>query len=298
MKTGLIMEGGAMRGMFTAGVTDVLMENGITFDGAVGVSAGATFGCNVKSLQPGRAIRYSRKYCGDWRFGSMKSFLHSGSMFDYDFCYRLLPEKLDPFDHEAFAANPMHFYVVVTDLESGRPAYKLLENGKGKDLAWICASASMPLVSKTVIINGKAYLDGGITDSIPLEFFQSLGYEKNVVILTRPDDYVKPPNPLMPIAKARYAKYPAFVEAMQNRHVMYNAETAYVRDQEEKGKAFVLRPPEALNVSSSTTDPAELQRVYAIGRKTAQAALPALISYLGGELPVATEDCFDPEDPA
>ena len=298
MKTGLVMEGGAMRGMFTAGVTDVLMENGITFDGAVGVSAGATFGCNVKSLQPGRAVRYTKKYCGDWRYGSIKSFLHSGSMYDYDFCYRLLPEKLDPFDHEAFAANPMHFYIVASSLESGEPAYKLLENGRGKDLAWICASASMPLVSKTVIINGKPYLDGGITDSIPLAFFESIGYERNVVILTRPEDYVKGPNPLLPLLKARYAKYPAFVEALQNRHLMYNRETAYVREQEAKGKAFVLRPPEALNVGSASTDPAELQHVYTIGRKTASAALPALISWLGGTVPAAAEDCFSPEDPA
>ena len=292
MKLGLVMEGGAMRGMFTAGVTDVLMENNIAFDGAIGVSAGATFGCNVKSKQPGRAIRYNKKYCGDWRYGSMKSFFHSGSMFDYDFCYHLLPEKLDPFDTEAFRENPMEFYVVASDLDSGKPAYKLLETGKGKDLAWICASASMPLVSKTVILNGHKYLDGGITDSIPLAFFESIGYTRNVVVLTQPETYVKQPNPLMPLVRARYKDHPAFVEAMQNRHLMYNQETAYVRSREADGSAFVIRPPEELKIKASTTEPSELQRVYMIGRKTAEGLLPSLVSWLMEGHPAAPEDAF------
>ncbi len=296
MKTGLVMEGGAMRGMFTAGVTDVLMENGISFDGAIGVSAGATFGCNVKSRQPGRAIRYNKKYCSDWRYGSTKSILRTGSMFDYEFCYHLLPEKLDPFDTETFSGNPMEFYVVASDLETGKPAYKLLTSGKGMDLAWICASASMPLVSKTMIINKKPYLDGGITDSIPLRFFESIGYEKNVVILTRTADYVKKENPLMPLIRARYLHFPRFIEAVQHRHLMYNEETAYVKAQENAGAAFVIRPPEALNIRANTTDPAELQRVYEIGRKTMQRCLPELLSFLGEERPVAGEEDFAAEE--
>ena len=284
MKIGLVMEGGAMRGMFTAGVTDVLMENNISFDAAIGVSAGATFGCNVKSRQPGRAIRYNKKYCADWRYGSIRSFLHSGSVFDYDFCYHLLPEKLDPFDTDTFSTNPMPFYVVASDLESGRPIYKLLETGKGKDLAWICASASMPLVSKTVLLEGHKYLDGGITDSIPLAFFESIGYARNLVIETQPEDYIKQPNGLMPLIRTRYRAYPRFVAAMENRHLMYNQETAYVKEQEAAGKAFVIRPPKALNISSMTTDPSELQRVYMTGRKAAEKALPALVRFLDMEI--------------
>ena len=281
MKKGLVMEGGAMRGLFTAGVTDVLMENGIEFDGAVGVSAGATFGCNVKSRQIGRTIRYNRKYCGDWRYGSVKSFLKTGSMFDFEFCYRLLPEKLDPFDTETFAANPMEFYVVATSLLTGSPVYYRCTDGKKKDLAWICASASMPLVSKTVLIGGRPYLDGGISDSIPLRFFESMGYDRNLVIETRNIDYVKGENPLMKFVRARYAHFPKFIEAVQNRHIMYNEQTAYVREQEELGNILVIRPPEALSVKSTTTDPSELQLVYEIGRKTAQKKLPEIRAFYG-----------------
>ena len=279
MKKGLIMEGGAMRGMFTAGVTDVLMENGIEFDGAVGVSAGATFGCNVKSKQIGRAIRYNKKYCGDWRYGSVKSFLHSGSMFDFEFCYRLLPEKLDPFDTKTFSENPMEFYVVASSLKTGSPVYFRLTDGKKKDLVWICASASMPLVSKTVLIGGQPYLDGGITDSIPLQFFESMGYERNLVIETRSLNYVKEEESMMPLVRMRYARYPKFVEAVKNRHIMYNRQTKYVREQELSGRVLVVRPPEELNISSTTTDPSELARVYEIGRKEALRRLPEIIAY-------------------
>ena len=279
MKKGLIMEGGAMRGMFTAGVTDVLMENGIEFDGAVGVSAGATFGCNVKSKQIGRAIRYNKKYCGDWRYGSVKSFLHSGSMFDFEFCYRLLPEKLDPFDTKTFSENPMEFYVVASSLKTGSPVYFRLADGKKKDLVWICASASMPLVSKTVLIGGQPYLDGGITDSIPLQFFESMGYERNLVIETRSLNYVKEEESMMPLVRMRYARYPKFVEAVKNRHIMYNRQTKYVREQELSGRVLVVRPPEELNISSTTTDPSELARVYEIGRKEALRRLPEIIAY-------------------
>ena len=279
MKKGLIMEGGAMRGMFTAGVTDVLMENGIEFDGAVGVSAGATFGCNVKSKQIGRAIRYNKKYCGDWRYGSVKSFLHSGSMFDFEFCYRLLPEKLDPFDTKTFSENPMEFYVVASSLKTGSPVYFRLTDGKKKDLVWICASASMPLVSKTVLIGGQPYLDGGITDSIPLQFFESMGYERNLVIETRSLNYIKEEESMMPLVRMRYARYPKFVEAVKNRHIMYNRQTKYVREQELSGRVLVVRPPEELNISSTTTDPSELARVYEIGRKEALRRLPEIIAY-------------------
>ena len=280
MKLGLVMEGGAMRGMFTAGVLDVLMKNQITFDGAIGVSAGATFGCNIKSQQIGRAIRYNLKYCRNWRYGSTRSFLHSGNMFDYDFCYRQIPERLDPFDTKTFAENPMAFYIVATDLESGQPAYKLLSSGRGEDLAWICASASMPLVSKTVILDGHKYLDGGISDSIPLNFFETIGYERNVVIETQPEGYVKEPTRSMPAVRMRYAAYPNFIEAMKNRPRMYNEETAYVREAEKAGRAFVIRPPEALDISATTKDPNELKRVYLIGKHEAMKALPALYDFI------------------
>jgi len=147
MKIGLVMEGGAMRGMFTAGVIDVFMENGITFDGAIGVSAGATFGCNIKSGQVGRALRYNCKYCNDSRYGSFKNFLKTGDAFDIEFCYHELVNKLDVWDSEAFAKNPMEFWCVAADVEAGEARYHKMTDGKEHDIEWIRASASVFLFS-------------------------------------------------------------------------------------------------------------------------------------------------------
>ena len=188
------MEGGAMRGMFTCGVKDVMQEAGITFDGAIGVSAGAVLVCNYKSEQIGRAYRYTRQYCKDYRYGSMKSFRKTGNAYDVDFCYHEIPEKLDVFDKEAFKANPMIFYAVATDVVTGKAVYHKCSDGEREDIEWLRASASMPLVSRVVNINGHNLLDGGIGDSIPLKFMEEQGFDRNVVILTQPLHYVKQKN--------------------------------------------------------------------------------------------------------
>lgn len=270
MKTGLVMEGGAMRGMFTAGVLDVLMEKGITaFDGAIGVSAGATFGCNIKSGQNRRAIRYNLKYCRDSRYGTFRSFITTGDFFNVDFCYHEIPEKLDVWDRDAFAKNPMEFWVVATDLETGKAVYHKCSDGGEEDLQWIRASASVPIVSKYVELDGKKLLDGGIADSVPLKFFETLGYGRNLVILTQPDDYVKTKNKMTPVCKLKYREYPDFTEAFANRHLRYNANIDYVRKREASGDAFVIRPPYKLDLSSAEKDPEKLKKAYKLGRKSA-----------------------------
>ena len=273
MKLGLVMEGGAMRGMFTAGVIDVFMENEITFDGAIGVSAGATFGCNIKSRQIGRPIRYNCKYCRDGRYGSLKSWLKTGDLFDVDFCYHELPDKLDVFDTEAFEKNPMEFYVVATDIEQGQPVYYKCYDGKAKDLEWIRASASLPVVSRIVEVDGKKLLDGGISDSVPLSYFESIGYGKNVVILTRPDDYRKKKTKTLGLCRRVYRNFPKFVELIANRHIRYNKNIGYVREQEALGKVFVRRPEEAPDVKSAEKNPEKLRKVYEQGRKCALEAI-------------------------
>lgn len=272
-KLGLVLEGGAMRGMFTAGIVDVFMEQDITFDGAIGTSAGATFGCNIKSKQIGRSIRYNCNYCSDYRYGSIRSWIKSGDMFDGQFCYRDIPEQLDPFDTKTFEENPMEFYAVCTDVETGKAVYHKCVDGKLKDILWIQASASMPLVSNIVHIDGYRLLDGGVADSIPIRYFQKLGYRKNVIVLTRPEGYVKKKNKLLPVCKMVYRKYPAFIKAFAERHTQYNKTLSYIKMLEEKGQAFVIRPKEPLNISASSSDPKELRRVYELGR---QAALESL----------------------
>lgn len=280
MKHGLVMEGGAMRGLFTAGVIDVMMEQNIVFDGAVGVSAGAVFGGNYKSHQIGRVLRYNLAFCQDPRYCSMRSRIKTGDLFGADFCYRELPDQLDVFDKEAYANSPMDFYVVGTDVRSGRAVYHNCRKGDYEDLDWMRASASMPLASQIVSVGNRNLLDGGIADSIPLKFMQTQGYAKNVVILTQPLDYVKKKNKLMPLMNLVYRQYPNLLSTMAKRHEVYNQATAYVREQEAAGKIFVLRPEAPLDIHRVEHDKERIQAVYDLGRATAEERLDALRAFL------------------
>lgn len=280
IKTGLVMEGGAMRGMFTCGVIDVMMENNIEYDGAVGVSAGACFGCNYKSRQIGRAIRYNKVYARDKRFCSFDNLIKTGDLFGVDFCYDELPRRLDVFDVDTFKANPMEFFVVATDVTTGKPAYFRLSDGGDTDMNWIRASSSIPMLSRIVEIDGYKLLDGGISDSIPIRFLEEQGYNRNVVILTRPFGFVKKKE-FTPLAHVLLHKYPHMVEAMENRPIMYNETTEYIRKRELEGSLFVIRPPKTMDISNIAKDPDELQKAYDIGREIMTKRLDELKSYLG-----------------
>ena len=293
MKTGLIMEGGAMRGMFTAGVTDVLMEKGITFDvldvlmenglvtdGAIGVSAGAVFGCNYKSHQIGRVIRYNTEYCNDKRYASFKNLVKTGNLYSEQFCYHEVPEKLDPFDEAAFAASPMDFFVVCTDVKTGEPIYHKCRKGDAEDVLWMEASASMPLAAKIVKIGHYGLLDGGVADSIPVRFFESIGYKRNLIILTQPKGYIKKKNKFLPAIRAKYFRYPAFVEAVADRHERYNETLSYISMLEQAGKDYVIRPPIPLEIGAMERDPAQLRRVYETGRAVAQIQVEKIRDFL------------------
>ena len=280
MKTGLIMEGGAMRGMFTAGVLDVLMENGLVTDGAIGVSAGAVFGCNYKSHQIGRVIRYNTEYCNDKRYASFKNLVKTGNLYSEQFCYHEVPEKLDPFDEAAFAASPMDFFVVCTDVKTGEPIYHKCRKGDAEDVLWMEASASMPLAAKIVKIGHYGLLDGGVADSIPVRFFESIGYKRNLIILTQPKGYVKKKNKFLPAIRAKYFRYPAFVEAVADRHERYNEPLSYISMLEQAGKDYVIRPPIPLEIGAMERDPAQLRRVYETGRAVAQIQVEKIRDFL------------------
>lgn len=267
MKYGLVLEGGAMRGLFTAGVIDVLMENGVAFDGAVGVSAGAAFGCNYKSGQPRRVIRYNTRFCRDKRYCSVRSLIKTGDMFGADFCYHEIPEKLDIFDFETYKSSPMEFYVVCTDVTTGKPVYHRCDTMDRHELEWLRASASMPMAAKIVSIDGCDMLDGGISDSVPLKFMEDSGYDRNVVVLTQPRDYTKEKNKLMPLLKSVYRKYPELLKTMENRHKMYNSELNYVRRAEHEKRAIVIAPEMKLPIGRVEHDPDVLREVYRLGRK-------------------------------
>ncbi len=265
-----------MRGMFTVGVIDTLMRHGVTFDGLIGVSAGAAFGCNYKSRQPERGLRYNKLLAKDWRMCSVRSWLTTGDLFGAEFAYHIVPRTIDPFDCAAFEANPMAFYVVCTDVDTGEAVYKRLDYADDEAFDWIRASASMPVCSRIVNLDGRRLLDGGISDSIPLEYFESIGYRRNVVVLTQPSGYHKELTRAFPVMRMWLRKHSRLVEALRRRHEVYNRQLEYVAAAEREDRAIVIRPPYALPIGHTCHDPAEMQRVYDIGVATAQTAIPAI----------------------
>lgn len=280
MKTGLVLEGGAQRAIYTAGVLDVFMENGITFDGVIGVSAGAIHGCSFVSRQHRRSIDYTLAYAGDKNYMSWYSFLTTGNMVNEEFCYHTLPENLFPFDHKTFEANNTDFYAVCSNLQTGQAEYVKCAKMDKTGLAYLRASASMPFVSRISEIGGKKYLDGGICDSIPLRAFQKMGYERCVVVQTRAAGYQKKPNKLGWLAPLVYRKYPKFAATIKNRHIMYNNELEQIEQAQKIGAAFVIRPSKNVKIHHMETDKKVLQAVYDLGRGDAIKLLPELKKFL------------------
>ena len=277
---GLVLEGGGFRGMYTCGVIDVFMENGICFDEVVGVSAGAAFGCNIKSKQIGRALRYNKRFCQDSRYSGLKSFIKTGDLYNKEFAYGIVPTILDPFDTKTFRENPLKFTVVCTDIHTGNPVYHEIQNGDATDIEWIRASASIPVVSKPVKLDGYELLDGGVSDSIPVEWMLQQHPTKTVVILTRDKSYRKEPMKFMSIIKRTLKEYPKLIEALEMRHTRYNETLEKIDQLEREGKIFVIRPSKPIACAMIEKDPNHLQEIYDIGRCDALNCLKDLKEYL------------------
>lgn len=280
MKKGLALEGGAMRGMFTCGVIDVMMENSIEFDGLSGISAGALYGANYKSKQIGRGVRYNKKYGRDKRYYGLWSLLTTGNLYGKEFCYHDVVFELDPIDEETYKKNPIDFYIGATDCETGMIHFynsKVIDN---ESIEWMRASASMPLVSTIVEISGYKMLDGGITCPIPYQILEDNGYGKVVIVLTQPRDFVKVKSSIIPLMKIFLRKYPKIVEAMEKRHIIYNKQLDEIREKEKEGKVFVISPYESLGIKRTENNPDELERVYQVGRKVMSDKLHALKEFL------------------
>lgn len=278
MKIGLVLEGGAMRGMFTAGVLDVLLDEQIAVDGAVTVSAGALFGINYPAKQRGRVLRYNLKYLHDKRYMGWHSLFTTGNVVNKAFAFYELPFTLDPFDQATFAASQIDFWVTLTNIETGEPEYVKITDAFAQMEA-LRATSAMPMVSRVVEIEGKKYLDGGISDSIPLDKAMALGYDKIIVILTRPLDYRKKPSNNW-LFKLFYRNYPKLIERWANRYAEYNQAVEKVIEMEKAGKIFVIRPSESLDISRLEKDLAKVQAMYDLGVKDGQAALSKLKDYL------------------
>ena len=272
MKTGLVLEGGAMRGMYTAGVLDVMLDEDIHVDGVIGVSAGVLFGVNYLSKQRGRSIRYNKRFNGDKRYMGMHSLFTTGNIVNTEFAYYTVPYELDVFDDETFMNSGVPFYAVVTNMQTGKPEYMQIHSVFDQ-MEVLRASASMPLVSKPV------YLDGGIADSIPYEKMMEMGYDRIIVVLTRDFSYRKKSSSKLP-AELRYHKYPEFRQTLEHRYEAYNASVAHLRWLEKQGKVFVIRPSAPIGIKRIEKDADKLQEVYELGLHDGEHSIHALQEYL------------------
>lgn len=278
MKIGIVLEGGAMRGLFTAGVLDTLLAENIRIDAAFTVSAGALFGVNFFSKQSGRVLRYNKKYLHDKRYMSLHSLLTTGNIVNRDFAFYELPFTLDPFDQETFAQSGADFWVTLTNVETGEAEYIKITDAFAQMEA-LRATSAMPLVSKIVEIDGKKYLDGGIADSIPLEKCLERGYDKIIVILTRPLEYRKKPSSTL-LFKWFYRRYPKFVARWANRYADYNNTVEKIIELNEKQQIFVIRPSQELNIRRIEKDLTKIQAMYDLGVADAQSSMINLKAYL------------------
>lgn len=278
MKVGLVLEGGAMRGLYTAGILDVFLEQDIHVDGIVGVSAGVLFGVNYPSKQKGRALRYNLKYLNDKRYMGLHSLITTGNIVNKDFAFYDLPINIDRFDEQTFIDSGIDFYATLTNVDTGQAEYVKLSH-IFEQMEVLRATSAMPFVSRMVEIDGKRYLDGGIADSIPLEKCRQLGYDKIIVILTRPLEYRKKAvNPLL--FKLFYAKYPNLVASLTQRYLNYNQRVEQVIEADKKGEIFVFRPSKTLPIKRIEKDPVKIQAMYDLGVADAHQALADLKHYL------------------
>lgn len=278
MTVGLVLEGGGMRGLYTAGVLDSFLDAGIKVDGVVAVSAGALFGVNYLSEQKGRALRYNKRFIKDKNYMGVRSWLKTGNVVNKDMAYYKIPMELDRFDQEKFAQSGTPFYVVATDIETGKPDYLKIEN-VFEQMEALRASSALPVANEIVTYKGKKYLDGGLSDSIPVDFARSLGFDKLIVILTQPLDYRKKTSSGR-LYKLLYKKYPNFVAVASKRYQHYNTEVENIIELEKAGQLFAIRPKEPLKIGRLEKNPDKFDEIYERGMSDGQEIIPNLKNYL------------------
>ena len=279
IEAGLVVEGGGMRGVYTAGVLDYFMEKNLYFDDCYGVSAGACHISSYVSKQIGRSIKVTLDYINDKRYCSVNSLIKTGDMFGVEMLYDIIPNKLELYDYETFNKFKGNFYSVVTNCKTGKAEYMKIKDMK-KDIIAVRASSSLPLLSRIVEINGKEYLDGGITDSIPIKKSIKDGHKKNVVILTRDKTYRKSKPKFLSFFKLKYKKYPNLVKAIENRYKMYNETLDFIEEEKAKNKVFIIQPKLPVKISRIEKDKDKLKALYNQGYEDAKEIYEDLMKFL------------------
>lgn len=275
----LILEGGSMRGQFTAGVLDFFMENNLWAEQVIGTSAGALCGYNYAAGDIGRTCYLNTKYCDDWRYLSLKSFALTGNAYGIEYSFDEIPNHLEPFDYDAFRRSPVKLTSVASNLETGEADYFTFGDPK-EDIMYLAASSAVPLLSKIIEIDGKKLLDGGPCESVPLLYSILSGAKKHIVVLTQDASYVKPPNKLMSLIRQVYSEYPYFCERLQNRHIDYNRAYRLLPQLHEAGSIFLIRPQEPVTISSMEKDAEKLLDLYEKGYREAARNHQAILDYL------------------
>lgn len=279
IEAGLVVEGGGMRGVYTAGVLDYFMEKNLYFDDCYGVSAGACHISSYVSKQIGRSIKVTLDYINDKRYCSVNSLIKTGDMFGVEMLYDLIPNKLELYDYDTFNKFKGNFYSVVTNCKTGKAEYIKIKDMK-KDIIAVRASSSLPLLSRIVEINGEKYLDGGITDSIPIKKSIKDGHKKNVVILTRDKTYRKSKPKFLSFLKFKYKKYPNLVKAIENRYKMYNETLDFLEEEKAKNKVFIIQPKLPVKISRIEKDKDKLKALYDQGYEDAKELYEDLMKFL------------------
>lgn len=281
VQAGLVLEGGGMKGIYTAGVLDFFMEKDLYFQNCYGVSAGACHLCSYISRQPKRAWHVSLDYLKGTDYCSMHSLLTTGDLFNVKMCYDTIPNKLLPYDYKAAAAYEGNAYAVVTNLRTGKAEYMPMKE-MHRDIVHVRASASLPLVSRIVMIDGEPYLDGGMADPVPIRHAIEDGNAKNVVILTKEVGFIRKPAPSaqLEMIKLRYAKYPKLYELLADRHNAYNETLRFMEAEAANGRAFVIRPKLPNDIGRIEKDRRKLEALYQLGYRDARESYEELIQFL------------------
>lgn len=275
----LVLEGGGMRGVYTAGVLDFFLEKNISFSSCYGVSAGACTLSSFLSGQKNRAFHVMTDYLDDKRYMGIYSLLTTGDLFNAATSYRLVPQYLDPVDYETFSSYKGKAFAVMTNMITGEAEYYQLKDLR-KDLIAVRASSSLPLVSRPVYINHIPYLDGGISDGIPITRSIEDGNQKNIVIMTKDSDYIRKPTEMLGLYKIRYALYPNITQQMKTRHTRYNKTLEDLKNYQDLGQAFIIRPSKKLKISRTEKNADKLKELYQLGWQDAEDCYKDLIQYL------------------
>lgn len=281
MKVGLVLEGGGLRGLYTAGVLDTFLENDIKVDCIIGVSAGALFGVNYYSKQKGRALTYNKKYAKDKRYMSIPSWILTGNYINKKFAFYKMSNKLVPFDNETYKKNCKNFFAVVTNVKTGRAEYMAIDDPLGQ-MEILRATSAIPLLSRMVKVGKNKYLDGGVADSIPIEAMQKLNYDKIIVVETQPINFIKEPlsKKEEKLIRIKYRNYPNLINTILTRHEAYNKQKSYIKRLERKGELFAIRPSISVKTSIKNKNPERYQEVYDLGVSDTENVIKDIKAYL------------------